>query len=191
MPLLGQVLWNETIVLPLRAIACQVLFLWVAIAIEAAIFHRQLGLSRRVSLYYAVPTNLVCVVLGWLVFFYVVDLFPRQPLVIQAIGYIFTGRFVPIPGRESVEPLVAVVAIAMFLVSFFLKSQLLYSLQSLKVLPTENLEQFVQDDRPISDRLLRYQVRVERDRSILIAHGASSSAVFLLSVLSILGMQWG
>lgn len=55
--------------LPFRTVALQTLFLFMAVAIEAAAFQRHLKLDPRESVYFAAALNLFCVVLGWLAFF--------------------------------------------------------------------------------------------------------------------------
>ncbi len=65
-------------ILPLRAVLFQLFFLWVAIAIESFTLHKQLGLSKRISLEYAAILNLSTAVVGWLIFFYVESVLPAQ-----------------------------------------------------------------------------------------------------------------
>jgi hypothetical protein len=60
-------------VLPLRAIALQILFLLIAIAIESSVLYRQLKISPRESVQYAATINLLSAVLGWLVIFTILN----------------------------------------------------------------------------------------------------------------------
>ena len=66
-----------SLVLPLRAILFQLLFLLVAIAVEAIVFKERLNLTRRISLEYSASINLLSTVIGWLFFF---TLEPALPL---------------------------------------------------------------------------------------------------------------
>jgi len=79
---------NLTIVLPLQLILFQILFLLVAIALEARVLHRRLNLTRKTSVQYATSLNLWSVVLGWLTFLVLETLLP-QFLRIQIVNFIF------------------------------------------------------------------------------------------------------
>ncbi|HEY9698377.1 MAG TPA: filament integrity protein FraC [Trichocoleus sp.] len=59
---------------PLRAIALQILFLLLSIAIEAVILHRKLKVSPQQSVQFATSINLLSTVLGWLVLFSVLTI---------------------------------------------------------------------------------------------------------------------
>lgn len=63
-------------VLPLRAVLFQLLFLLVAIAIEGRTLHQQLRLSLRASVEYAIVLNLVTILLGWSIFFGLENILP-------------------------------------------------------------------------------------------------------------------
>ncbi|WP_407650736.1 filament integrity protein FraC [Aerosakkonema funiforme] len=80
------------VVLPLRAIMFQVLFLSIAIAVESFVLQKRLGLSRRVSIDYATSVNLLSTIFGWLIFFFLEPLLP-QLLQKQLINFILFGNF--------------------------------------------------------------------------------------------------
>lgn len=82
------------ILLPLRAILFQALFLLVAIAIESFILHKRLYLSRRMSIEYAASLNLFSTVCGWTLFFLVEPLMPVG-LREQMVNFIFFSDFAP------------------------------------------------------------------------------------------------
>lgn len=176
-------------VLPLRAIASQILLLLVSVAIESTVFHRRLAISRRMSVQYALMIDLLCITSGWIIFFILVDNFSTHPWVIQVMGYLFTGRFVPRPGREGIESVLAIATITVFFGSFFIKSQALYSLQRFKVIPLESQVFYEQFQQLKTERLIRYEIRVDQDRTILLAHGLSHGAIFILLVVMILGLR--
>ena len=52
-------------VYPLRAVAFQLLFFLIAIAIESLILRRRRNIDRQTSLEYAAFMNLLTIVLGW------------------------------------------------------------------------------------------------------------------------------
>lgn len=53
-------------VVPLRAIAFQIVFLLMAIAIEATVLHKRLNIPPKQSVQFAASINLLTTVLGWL-----------------------------------------------------------------------------------------------------------------------------
>lgn len=106
---------NYTDILPLRAIAFQLLFLFMAIAIEAAVLNERLNLGRKLSMQYSATVNLLSTVVGWMVFFGVESWLPstaRQILV----EYVFFGI-------RSVPPTVYLIGFAAFVLTFALKLQ--------------------------------------------------------------------
>jgi hypothetical protein len=66
-------------VLPLRAIAFQIVFLLIAIAIEATVLHKQLDIPPKLSVQFAAAMNLLTTVLGWLVIFFLLGTSPFLP----------------------------------------------------------------------------------------------------------------
>lgn len=80
-------------VLPLRAILFQMLFLSLAIAIEALVFQKQWKLSRKASIEYSLGLNLFSTGLGWLVFF-AVQPFLSPNLKKQIITFVFFNNIV-------------------------------------------------------------------------------------------------
>jgi hypothetical protein len=82
-------------IVPLRAIALQSVFLLMAIAIEAAVYQRQLSLDPKPSVYYAAAMNMFCVVVGWLAFFILLDLLHLIPNGIQTpmMSFIFFDQW--------------------------------------------------------------------------------------------------
>jgi hypothetical protein len=86
-------------VLPLRAIAFQIVFLLMAIAIEATVLHRQLNIPPKQSAQFAAATNLLTTVLGWLVIFFLLGTSPILPtpllneLKIALMNFIFFDQW--------------------------------------------------------------------------------------------------
>lgn len=77
-----------TDVLPLRAIIYQLLFIVLAIAVEAFVLQRYLGIGKKASVQYAATANLLSTVVGWFVFFVVEPWLPAAWQQ-QLINYIF------------------------------------------------------------------------------------------------------
>lgn len=102
-------------ILPLRAILFQLLFIVLAIAIEALVLQRYLGIGRKTSIQYAATANLFSTVVGWFILF-VGEPFLNQNLRSQLISYIFFDL-------TNSPPLLIGLAFLMFLGTFVLKLQ--------------------------------------------------------------------
>lgn len=116
-------------VLPLRAIAFQILFLLVAIAVEASVFHRLLKTDPKQSILYASSINLFCTVLGWIVFFLIfnaeeVSSGSTSQFEIDMMNFIFFDRW----SRQTATSLILICFVTFF-ASFGAKELGLISLQ--------------------------------------------------------------
>jgi hypothetical protein len=114
-------------VFPLKAVVFQILFLLVAIAIEAGILRQQLQLSYQKSIQYATTINLLAVVTGWFTFLLVEPLIgPR--LQAQIMSYIFFDRLM----SNSLRPQMGWIILIAGFVAFF--TTLLIKLKGLELL---------------------------------------------------------
>lgn len=111
---------DDAAVLPLRAIVFQCLLLLVAIALEASVLRRRLGLGYQPSIRYAASLNLLTVVLGWMVF---LGLEPALPDVLrtQVIGYILFGNFYVNGVSNNLGIFVVLVGLVTFFLTFWIK----------------------------------------------------------------------
>ena len=112
-----------TDVLPLRAVAFQLLFLLMAIAIEGAVLNQRLELGRKLSMQYSATVNLFSTVVGWMVFFTVEPWLPREARELL-IEYVFFGI-------RSIPGSVIVAGFAMFVATFLLKLQAIELLEGI------------------------------------------------------------
>ncbi|NJP10173.1 MAG: hypothetical protein HC866_12410 [Leptolyngbyaceae cyanobacterium RU_5_1] len=173
-------------VLPLRAIAFQGLFLLLAIALEAIIFSRQLGLDYKTSVRYSASVNLFSTLIGWLVFFNAQVLMPEE-LRIQLISYFFFERFFPNPWSSSVAPILAVSGLAIFMGVFFAE---LKGLDFLEIL----LEKRKADDTTVAaPRVQRFR-RLSRGISFKTSSRAfavlAANALSFSAILFLLFIRW-
>ena len=106
---------NYTDVLPLRAIAFQLLFLFMAIAIEAAVLNERLNLGRKLSMQYAATVNLLSTVVGWVLLFVAEPWLPRAARQLL-VEYVFFGV-------RSVPPTVYLIGFTAFVLTFAVKLQ--------------------------------------------------------------------
>lgn len=109
-------------VLPLRAIVFQILFLLVAIALEAAVLRQRMRWGYQQSIQYAATLNLLAVCVGWLAFLILEPLVPLQAQS-QIISYVLFDRFY-VNGWSNNLPLVlALSGFAAFFGTLLLKLQ--------------------------------------------------------------------
>lgn len=179
-------------VLPLQTILLQVLFLLVAIALEARVLHRRLSLTRRTSVEYATSINLLCAVMGWLGFFLLKNLLP-QPLKTQLISYIFFDRLLePLP--ESLSLVVVSTGIVIFFCAFLIKLKGLQLLEALLQRSPTQKSSLPPDKRRrmgLNHRLDQALVQTNPGQAttILLANAYSHSAILLLLLLRFLSLR--
>lgn len=170
-----------TDVLPLRAILFQLLFLVLAIAIEAIVLQRYLGIGQKTSIQYAATANLVAAVVGWLIFFTAESSLPPVWRV-QLIGYIFYDRI-------NSPALLIGLAFIIFIGAFLLKLQTINWLDLiLEIRKPATVE--VQDPTKFRGRTAQRPSFAEipnRALAVLWANAASFSAItFIIAVRTIL-----
>lgn len=118
-------------VLPLRAVAFQILFLLMAIAIEAYVLRRELKLMPKQAVQYSATLNLLSTVVGWTAFFGIESILPAVVRV-QLMDFMFFDHW----SAEIAFPLI-LAAFATFFGSFSLKLLGLNWLQLALMSPNE------------------------------------------------------
>lgn len=104
-----------TDVLPLKAILFQLLFVVLAIAIEAIVLQRYLGIGRKTSIQYTATANLLSTVVGWFIFFVVTPLLPPD-WQLQVVNFVFFDL-------TNNTPILVGLAFLTFLGTFIVKFQ--------------------------------------------------------------------
>ncbi|NDJ16687.1 filament integrity protein FraC [Myxacorys almedinensis] len=169
-----------TDVLPLRAILFQLLFIVLAIAIEAMVLQNYLGIGQKICIQYAATANLVVTIVGWLIFFLVEPLLPVV-LKVQLIGYVFYDRI-------SSPVLLIILAFIIFISAFLLKLVTIEGLDRILDInqPTRETPDKITPNKPrFKGRAQRqpFSELPNRSLAILWANAASFSAVtFVLAV---------
>jgi hypothetical protein len=120
---------TEEAVLPLQTVLFQLIFLLVAIALEARVLYRRLRISRRTSIEYAISINLLSTVIGWLTFFIIQNLAPL-PVKTQMISYVFFDRLLS-PQPANLHLVIAATGVVMFFAAFLIKLKGLQLLEAL------------------------------------------------------------
>ena len=177
------------IVWPLQMILFQLLFLLVAIALEARVLQRRLRITRKASIEYATSINLLTVIIGWLVFFILMTQKNILPPAIkdQIVSYIFFDRFLgPLAGNWYL--ILVGTGIAIFFSAFVIKLKGLQLLEALRETSTAK-KSFLQAEPnnrfALPVRLEQALVRTDPHQAttILLANAYSLSAIFLLLFL--------
>ena len=161
------------LVLPLRAIALQLLFLAVTVAIESYVFHRQLNLHRRSSIVCSAVLNLVANILGWF-FFFNIELILPNSVRDNLISLLLFSDW-------NVANLSWVIlgTIGAFIIGWFVKRQGFEVLQNLHDLWTERKR----DEGGFAIAASQSFLEQGRARIIFRAHVFSNSTILLMTVL--------
>lgn len=174
-------------VLPLKAVIFQILFLLVAIALEAMVFRQKLRLGYQKSIRYAAVINILAVVIGWFTFLVVEPLIEPR-LQAQVISYVLFDTLINNTLKPQMGWIILVAGLGAFFVTLILK------LKGLEVL-MRSVGTWSVPDKP---RELSRKERYHRARTgttayqkaasqfaiaVLQANALSFSAIFLLLVM--------
>ncbi len=165
------------LVLPLRAIVLQALFLTVAVAIEAVVFQRQFGISKSGSVIYSFAVNLVSTVIGWSIFLAVEPFLPDDWRM-AAMSFVFFNQ---VFGNLDISVIAPVLAFCTFLGTLFLELQAMNFF--IRIWSPETPPQQHDTTRIKFDRLSRYrssETSRYRSSALLRANGYSYGAILLM-----------
>lgn len=180
-------------VLPLRAVMFQLVFLLIAISVEAFIIQQKMILTRRVSIQYAASLNLLSTILGWLIFFLLHPLLPLDWQK-QLINFILFGHFATKSGLPLVIiffdlGLFTLLIFLLILVIEFIALELLMNLNSISKNAQFNGRFFSQAGsekkykNPVKRESIDYYVERNKSKSLLIANVYSQTLILLVSFL--------
>ncbi len=185
---------NYELILPLRAIAFQVLFLMVAVSIEAGILRQRLRLGFKTSVQYTLVVNLAAVVMGWLAFLVAEPLSPPE-IKTQIISYVFFDRLLLNGWTTQSGVLLLGAGLSAFFVTFFIKAKgIEFMLRSddawnmpkkLEVVPRE--QRYVQARQGKTET---QQAISSFSDAIIQANAASFTAISLLLLLRATAEGW-
>ena len=185
-------------ILPLRAIVFQILFLTVAVAIEAGILRQRLRLGFQTSVQYATVTNLAAIVAGWLAFLTIEPLtVPRYKQ--QIINYVLFDQLLMNGWSTELGAILLAIGLVAFFATFFIKAKgLEFFLRA-----DDSWEQMTvhKGKKPRLSRDQRYsrarggsidltQASSDFTDTVLQANAASSTAVLALIVLRAVVGAW-
>ncbi len=107
-------------VLPLKAVVFQILFLLVAIALEAMVLRQQLRLGYKQSVRYAAAINLLTVVVGWFSFLAIESMLD-EPLQAQVISYVLFDNLLNNELKSEMSWIILVSGLVAFFMTLVLK----------------------------------------------------------------------
>ncbi|MEM9907656.1 MAG: filament integrity protein FraC [Cyanobacteria bacterium P01_D01_bin.44] len=107
-------------VFPLKAMIFQLLFLLVAIALEAGVIRQRLQLGYQASVQYAAVINLLATVVGWLTFLGIEPLVNSR-LRMQIISYVLFNRFLNNTLRPQMGWIILISGLAAFFITLLIK----------------------------------------------------------------------
>ncbi|MDJ1182597.1 filament integrity protein FraC [Roseofilum casamattae] len=167
---------NLVLVLPLRAIALQLLFLAVTVAIESYVFHRQLNLHRRSSVVCSAVLNLVTNTIGWF-FFFNIELILPNSVRENLINLLLFSEW-----NVANLPWTILGGIGVFVIGWFVKRQGFEVLQNLHDIWTERKR----NEGGFAIAANQSFIEQSRARIIFRAHIFSNSTILVMAVLQVI-----
>ncbi|MEH2033957.1 MAG: filament integrity protein FraC [Nostoc sp.] len=173
--------WMPPRIFPIGGILFDLLFVLIAIPIEAYILHSRLKFDKKTSIFYAISINLFSSVIGWFIFFVSEPMLPIQ-VKSELINYMLFNSF-KLPSTQTLIILTAcIIFFATFLMKFFILRVLLFSLHE----PIGKKEVNKEEEPPISQRQQRLRLssvnfqNTNLVTTILIANSLSYTAITII-----------
>jgi hypothetical protein len=111
--------WTLPRILPLGVVLFHILFLLIAIPIEAYVLNIRLKFDKKTSTFYATAINLFSSTLGWVIFFLLLPVLPLD-FKSELINYVFFNNF-RLPNTQVVLIFTTfIIFFITFLMKFFL-----------------------------------------------------------------------
>lgn len=182
-------------IFPLRAIAFQVLFLMVAISIEAGMLRQRLRLGFKTSVQYTTVINLAAVVAGWTAFL-VIEPLSSPEIKAQIISYILFNRLLISGWTTEVGGTIFAIGLVAFFATFAIKAkglEWIMRAQGVWTIPDKPEKQDGREQRYIRAR----EGRDESQKAISLftnaviqANAASFTAILLLLLVRRAAEGW-
>ncbi|MCL1471202.1 filament integrity protein FraC [Argonema antarcticum] len=175
-------------VLPLRAIMFQILFLLIAIAVEAFIIQKRMIIPRKISIEYSASLNLISTIVGWLIFFCFHPLLPldwQKKLII----FILFGNFATSSGLPLIIMffdlwLFSLLIFLLIILIEFIVLELLMNLNSI----SKNDEAIIFNSdsgrkNTVKRENIDHYLERNKSKSLLIANVYSQTLILIVSFL--------
>jgi hypothetical protein len=179
--LTDDVMETVMVILPLRAIALQMLFLWVAIAIESYLLHTQLQLHRRFSIFYAATLNLLANLIGWFLFFSLEKLLP-SPIRQSLMRVILLGEL-----DQSNSSWILLGIISAFFMGWLVKRQGLALLRTIRNIWIEKKYGEGGFSTAASEAFIQKAI----SRAVFNAHLISNSVILTIVIVQLIALNSG
>ncbi|MEH2052223.1 filament integrity protein FraC [Nostoc sp.] len=173
--------WMLPRIFPIGGILFDLLFVMIAIPIEAYVLHSRLKFDKKTSTFYAISINLFSSVIGWFIFFVSEPLLPIQ-VKSELINYMLFNSF-KLPSTQTLIILTAcIIFFATFLMKFLILRVLLFSLHE----PVAKKEAKEEEETKISQRQQRLRLssvnfqNTNLVTTILIANSLSYTAITII-----------
>jgi hypothetical protein len=167
-------------VLPIGAVLFQLLFLFVAIPIEAYILHVRLKFDKKTSAFYSIAMNVFSSVLGWLIFFIFEPVLPVKEVKAEIINYIFFNRF----KSRDIQSWIILTSFTIFFTTFLMK---LFLLKFLMIALDEGGKQVEETANPYRQvKLISEQAKIQNTTLVtttLIANSLTYSAITIIMLI--------
>ena len=175
------------IVLPLRALLFQALFLLISIALESFILQITMYLSRRTSIEYAASINLSSTIFGW-IFFFCFERLISTDLNRQLINFIFFGRFAPELGVSflTIYFYLGLFCFLSFMIIIFIEYialDIIIKLNQFKVKLNIEIEKESQGEPSNKTAIQKGKIERQRAKNLLIANAYSQSLILVILFL--------
>lgn len=174
-------------VLPLKAIVFQILYLLVAIAIEAAVLRQRLRLGYQMSAQYAASINLLTTVMGWFTFLTLEPMLPPNVRA-QIMSYVLFDRLINNGLRPNMGWIILMAGLIAFFASLLVKLKGLEGL--MRILGTwkvperpKELSRTERYGRARTGHTLYQRAASQFATAVLQANALSFSAILILLML--------
>lgn len=164
-------------VFPLGIILFDLLFLLVAIPIEAYILNIRLNFDKRSSTFYAICVNFFSSAIGWFISFQLEPLLP-EAWRLQLINFVFFNR-PPLPGLYgSIVVFASIAFFLTFVMKLVILKALVYSLREDISFPLKTQPSFIQrySRRKSSSKIINTNLVL----TVLIANALSYSVILVI-----------
>lgn len=119
--------WMLPRIFPIGGFLFDLLFVLIAIPIEAYILHARLKFDKKTSTFYAISINLFSSVIGWFIFFVSEPILPIQ-FKSELINYMLFNSFKSSNTQTLIILTACIIFFTTFLMKFFILKVLLFSL---------------------------------------------------------------
>ncbi|MHC5599899.1 MAG: filament integrity protein FraC [Nostoc sp.] len=169
--------WMLPRIFPIGGILFDLLFVMIAIPVEAYVLHYRLKFDKKSSIFYAISINLFSSVIGWFIFFVSEPMLPTK-VKSELINYMFFNSFQSPNTKTGIILTACMIFFATFLMKFFILRVMLVSLNE-SFAKKEEEAQLSQRQQRLRHSSVNFQ-NTNLVTTILIANSLSYSAITII-----------